>query len=191
MKTLLLISFLFPFVSSAEEIGFIHGNTREIVALEGELVVLCPSSPSESNPPVQTYYCRDLVMEPSPYDFFRGPNGLVASEVVLTATREDGSKKSKTLSYDSRSLRTKDSINLWISTLFQRPLLKEGRNKMIYTLIQGSTAVGQGEFEAIVQSGTSRQCPRTTYNSINPQDCVSPFSVCQRYFTQYNNCKLK
>ena len=190
MRYLLLSAILFPLFSSAEEIGFVHGNTRQLVALEGELIVLCPSSPG-ANPPVQTFYCHDLVMEPSSYDYFRGPNGLVASEVVLTATREDGTKKSKTLIYDSHSFRTTDSINLWISTLFQRPLLKEGRNKLSYTLIQNSTTVGQGDFEAIVQSGTSRQCPKTTYNSVNADDCTSPYSVCERYFSQYNNCKLQ
>jgi hypothetical protein len=191
MKSLILISFMLPMLASAEEIGFVHGNTRQIIALEGELIVLCPAGSEGATPVTAAYYCSELVMEPSPYDHFRGPRGLSASEVTLTAHREDGTTKSKTLPYDGRSLRTKESINLWISTLFQRPLLKEGRNKMIYTLIQGSTTVGQGEFEAIVQSGTSRQCPKTTYNSINPQDCISPYSVCQRYFSQYNNCKLQ
>lgn len=194
MKFLILASLIPTFISQlsyAEEVGFVHGNTRQIIALEGEITVFCPVGPTDYNPPSQSFVCTELVMEPSPYDYFRGPRGLSASELVLTATREDGTSKSKTIPYDSRSFRTADSINLWISTLFQRPLLKEGRNKLIYTLIQGSTTVSQGELEAIVQNGPPRQCPRTTYNSINPQDCVSPYSVCQRYFSQYNNCKLQ
>jgi hypothetical protein len=188
VKSFLLI-LLFPTLVFAD-VGFELGNIRKSVFISGEVHVFCPVN-SPGDLPSTVINCRGLVLEPSSYDYFRGPVGLAASEVILTSKREDGSSRSKSVGYDSRTYRSKDEINLWVSTLFQRPLLKEGRNEVSYTLVQNKTVVGQGQFEVLVQDGGSRTCPTSTYNSPNPQDCKSPYSVCDRYFSQYDNCNLQ
>lgn len=190
MKLILGLMVFLPVNVLATSVGFVRGNTRTAVELHGEVFVLCPNN-GGAGPGQAVHYCRGYVMEPSSYDYFRGPDGLVASEVSLTATREDGSTRTKRSAYDGQTYRSTDSFNLWISTLFQRPLLKEGQNKISYTLSQDQTIVGQGEFQVLVQDGPARQCPRSTYHSSNPEDCRSSFSVCDRYFSQYNNCKIK
>lgn len=189
MKFFALIFTLLPgVVMATETVGFSQGNTRTAVAISGDLMVSCHEP---GRPPTHAFFsCRDLVLEPTSYDFFQGPKGLDADEVELTATREDGSTRTKREKYDSLTYRSEDPFNLWISTLFQRPLLKGGHNEIAYTLIQNQTAVGQGKFQVLVQKGPSRVCPRSSYNSINSSDCQSQFSVCNRYFSQYNNCRL-
>lgn len=181
--------FLFPISSFAQDVGFTLGHHLRVIPLSGQVTVICV--PHDPFPNRRTYQCRGLVLEPSAYDYFRGPKGLKAETVTLTAIREDGSTRSKSEDYDSHTSRSKKSFNLWISTLFQRPLLKEGRNKIDYTLVQSQTVVGQGQFEVLVQRDQPRQCPYSAYTSMDPNDCSSQFTVCERYFYQYDNCTLE
>jgi hypothetical protein len=192
MRYSLLLLLATPcFSFAADQIGFSLGNTSTAVALSGQVSVSCPANKtSGAGPTTVIFTCRNVVLEPSAYDYFLGPKGVNANEVSLVATHEDGSLRTKSDSYDPKLARTTSAFNLWISTLFQRPLLKEGHNKISYTLVLNKAAVGQGTFEVLVQQGESRQCPVSHYSSLEPSDCESPFTVCERYFTQYDNCTL-
>lgn len=189
MKFLAVLFCLIPHFSYA--VGFSRGSVMKSVPVSGRVSVTCPSALNPGQTQTVGYTCQDIVLEPSPYDYFIGPAGLKADEFSLVVTREDGSVRSKTDVYDQSQTRSSSTINLWISTLFQRPLLKKGRNQVSYSLVQGRTAVGQGTFEVLVQEESERVCPVSQYVSSDANDCSSPFSVCERYFLQYNNCTIK
>ncbi len=172
-------------------VGFSHGSLMNSVPVTGQVTVFCPATVANPSGSKAKYSCQDLVLEPSAYDYFMGPQGLVADHLTLVATREDGSIRSKTDLYDGSHFRSTSSLNLWISTLFQRPLFKKGLNKISYTLVLDQAIVGQGDFKVLVQEQAARECPVSQYMSADPADCESPFSVCERYFSQYNNCTLK
>ncbi len=172
-------------------VGFSHGSLMKSVPVAGRVTVFCPASSASPAGTTARYSCQDVVLEPSAYDYFMGPKGLNADHVTLVATRADGTIRSKTELYNSVQSRTTSSLNLWISTLFQRPLFKKGLNKIHYTLVLNQAAVGQGDFQVLVQEQPARECPDSQYTSADPADCESPFSVCERYFSQYNNCTLK
>ncbi len=172
-------------------VGFSHGPMMKSVPVAGQVTVFCPVSPENPAGKTAKYSCQDVVLEPSAYDYFMGPQGVDADHFTVVATREDGSIRSKTDLYDGSESRSTSSLNLWISTLFQRPLFKKGLNKISYTLVLNQAVVGQGNFQVLVQEQPARECPISQYVSADPDDCDSPFSVCERYFSQYNNCTLK
>ncbi|MGZ3746495.1 MAG: hypothetical protein ACXWRE_04030, partial [Pseudobdellovibrionaceae bacterium] len=117
------------------------------------------------------------------------PQGVKADEVSLTNTRADGSRRERTEAYNSKGLRSANAFNLWISTPFQRPLLGLGINKIDYRLSGAGKIVGQGAFSVSVIHGATRTCPTTHYNSVDPTDCQSQYSMCQKYFEQYDSCR--
>lgn len=191
MKTPSTLAFsvlLFSLATHAET-GFTAGNNLKSVVLEGDLFLSCqdPSGQFDS----AFIRCREEGLEPAEYSYFTGPKDTNADRVTLHAVREDGSTRDKSEDYDSKSGKSKDSFNLWISTLFQRPLLKMGRNDIEYTLSKDGSPVSTGKFVATVTEGPERQCKyRGHYTSTNVTDCRSgggPY--CHYYFLDQNYCQ--
>ncbi len=163
--------------------GFSSGNNFIASAVQGQVVVHCVDGNSS------TYNCRDTVLDPVSYDFFMGPPGTRADEVTLSSLRADGTRRERTSDYDPVVGKSREPFNLWISTIFQRPLLFLGVNKINYTFKSRGQLVSQGAFDAVVSYGAPRECPVTHYNSSDNNDCQSQYSVCQQYFEQYQYCR--
>ncbi|GIL18831.1 MAG: hypothetical protein BroJett040_25820 [Oligoflexia bacterium] len=179
--TLLLL-----FSSSAFAVGFSHGNEFQSLPIYGEVTVSCQEG---SNSGYANYQCQDLLLSPTEMDYFAGPANIDADQVVLTATRRDGSQKTKSSSYNSDKGRSTSRFNLWIATLFQTPLLQDGPNKVHYKMTRDGQVVSEGDFQANVTRGHSATCPRGYITSSTMADCQSPYSACQRYFSNYNYCQ--
>ena len=109
-------------------------------------------------------------------------------ESNLVSKQESGSVVKKTEDFDGRIGKTENALNLWISTLFQKPLLRDGRNIISYELLSKGVVKQSGEFSVQVSRAPSRVCPNTTYNSIDFNDCQAQYSICQRYFKENNYC---
>lgn len=186
-KSLLALLFVFSQHLYAADVGFAGGNQRDIISLSGSVWVTCmiPGELSRT----QYYTCEEDLMAPSSYDYFLGPAGLSADTVVLNSQREDGTTQTKNLTYDSEKGRSSDPVNLWIWTLLQRPLLKEGLNRVSYTLTQNGTTVGQGTVDVSVKLKEKRTCPQGSIIERDSFACDSPYSACRDYFYLYNYCK--
>lgn len=186
MKLLVLISTIFS-VTTFAQVGLEGGNTRNVYSIEGDLFVSC--YPAGEPPMHARYQCVDDILEPSSYDYFRGPAGISADSVSLTSLRADGSSITKKLGYNSEKSRSENSINLWILTLFQRPLLKDGQNNITYTLSLNGSEVGRGDFQVLVQRSKGKVCPSGSMTSFDDLDCRSGHTACGRYFRYYNYCQ--
>ncbi len=133
--------------------------------------------------------CRGNILNPGEFTFFEGPEGVDADEVVLTALHEDGSIKEKIESYDS-SIRRSDDVNLWIRTLFQRPLLEFGQNTIQWDMKSSDQSVSHGTFIVNVVRGQVRQCRHRWYNSNSLSDCRGGGGfVCDHHFRRENYCE--
>ncbi|WP_413289322.1 hypothetical protein [Bdellovibrio sp. HCB337] len=163
--------------------GFSNGSQFSSAHIQGAVTVYCQGGD------VITYTCYDTVLDPSSYDYFLGPGNIVADEVTLSNLRPDGTRRERTEVYDFRNARSDGAFNLWISTPFQRPLLALGKNVVDYLLLSRGKIVTQGTFTVNVSQSAGRTCPSTHYNSNDPNDCKSQYTVCQRYFEQYNYCR--
>lgn len=178
-----LILILFTTVAAhAAAPGFSQGSQFLAVPIQGVVTVYC------SNGDTATYTCYDRVLDPSSYDYFVGPEGVRAQEITLSCVRPDGSSRERTEEYDTKGTKSLHAFNLWINTPFQRPLLGMGMNKIDYRMSNMGKIIQQGTFTVNVAQGTARTCPTTHYNSADRNDCQSPYTVCQRYFEQYDYC---
>jgi hypothetical protein len=191
MKVFSVLSALLISVSSVtlfadQTVGFSGGENYEATPLSGSISVQC-------NQGVETrtafFDCHEEILMPYDFDYFVGPKGVDADEVVLVAKRQDGSTREKKGAYSSATARSKNQFNLWIATVFQRPLLNHGKNEVTYTLNKNGKAVSQGTFNVYVTNGQPAQCQRRHYFSSVMSDCDAPYSSCQKYFRDENFCK--
>ncbi len=167
--------------------GFTAGDQFSVTSIEGSLNIQCSSGNESSN---AATICRGEIFNPAEYSFFIGPKAD-ADQVTLQAVHENGSvSKSKSSEYDALTGKSKKSFNLWITTLFQRPLLGFGKNTVNYSLTKKGTVVETGTFEANVTGGASSVCQRVGfYFSNNISDCTNPSTFCARYFSENNYCQ--
>jgi hypothetical protein len=173
--------------NASDFVGFNRDNSFQALVISGPIMVTCNDYNGASE--TRYYTCNMDILDPGEFAKFYGPKNSEADNVVLLGTREDGSQREKSEKYDGEKGISKDSINLWITTLFQRPLLKMGKNNIQYKLYKSSRAVGQGQFEVQVFRGKDRQCSRQGYyNSNDMNDCRNSFNVCRRYFSENNFC---
>lgn len=193
MKTLVLslaaVLGVFSLSSSmANAAGLSGGPQFSTQNIEGRLSVQCLST--TPGPSYGAATCRGQVLNPGEYSFFVGPV-IDADKVTLVATHADGSKsKAKTENYDGAKGKSKKSFNLWISTVFQRPLLEYGANEVRYTLTKNGSSVEEGTFTVNVVDGGRAVCQRTGfYTSSDSSDCSSPQNFCSRYFSENNYCQ--
>lgn len=188
LRTCLAIM-LFSLSAHADFVGFVHGSEFTAAAIEGRVTVSCNGFNGVGS---AVYACRDAILEPQIYDYFTGPRNAKAADVELKCTRDDGSVRTKTSGYNGAKGLSTDSFNLWISTLFQKPLLQVGVNTIDYRITaddRAETEIAKGRFVVNVKRVAARRCPDAHYNSTDINDCNSQYSVCQRYFEEYHNCR--
>ncbi|WP_374076226.1 hypothetical protein [Bdellovibrio bacteriovorus] len=187
LKTVVL---LLAFCSLAQaHTGFSRGNELSATAIQGQVRVICSGFNGSGS---AIYSCRDVALDPQAYDYFVGPQDGRANKIELTAAHEDGSSRSKLVDYDGARGKSREAFNLWISTLFQKPLLEFGTNTIRYRIFSGNKLIepmGEGTFTAVVKRGAARTCPAAQYNSSDISDCNSQYSICQKYFEEYHNCQ--
>lgn len=185
-RFLLFFVCLFLSISIFAAPGFSKGDRFQVVTLRGNLSVQCNlgSEVRQSN-----FQCETQVLNPASYDIFVGSAIPAADKLVLTAQREDKSLREKEESYDGSRGQSQRAINLWASSVFERPLLNYGVNIVTYKLIKDKTVHEQGVFKVQVESGSGRSCPTHSMSSGSAVDCESSFSICDRYFRAFNYCQ--
>ncbi|MDD4976543.1 MAG: hypothetical protein PHY93_19460 [Bacteriovorax sp.] len=176
------------FVSFVSAAGLSGGEQFSTQLIEGHLMVQCAGG--APGPTSGSAICRSELLNPGEYSYFVGPN-IDADHVSLRATREDGSvSKTKTEEYNSAKGKSRKSFNLWINTVFQRPLLGFGKNTVNYSLTKNRAIVENGTFIINVVDGGRSTCQRMGYyTSQSTADCSIPQNLCSRYFSENNYCQ--
>jgi hypothetical protein len=176
------------FLSLASAAGLSGGEQFSTQAIEGRLMVQCAGG--SPGPTSGSAICRSELLNPGEYSYFVGST-IDADHVSLRATREDGSvSKTKTEEYDSVKGKSRRSFNLWINTVFQRPLLGFGKNTVKYSLTKNGAIVESGTFIINVVDGGRATCQRMGYyTSQSTNDCTMPQNLCSRYFSENNYCQ--
>lgn len=171
-------------------VGFSKGNSFQTTPIYGNVWAQCMPQPGMPGGPTSQYFsCSAILWSPGLSDYFIGPQGVRADHVTLRATRQDGSHKEKDSDYDSSKGQSTSRFNLGITTLTQRPLLKNGLNKIHYTLSLNGQTVTEGDFEASVTEQSEKQCPAGNFFSPGYYDCQNQFVICDRYFAENNYCQ--
>ncbi|MGZ3774995.1 MAG: hypothetical protein ACXVCY_13990 [Pseudobdellovibrionaceae bacterium] len=189
IKAVLLMVLCFASISQATEVGFKHGNEKTSILAQGDIMVVCNDS-FQGGTQFGNFHCERELLAPSEFDYFQGPKDVPADEVTLTAIRADKSVKSKSLGYDMHKMQSSKQFNLWISTLFQRPLLKAGHNQVTYVMKYKGKVSHSGQFEVTVKDGGTKICNRRGYyTSTVASDCWGASGrFCDQFFYENNYC---
>lgn len=185
-QILIFASLIFP-AQATLAAGFSRGNEIQTTEISGAVTAYCPRADGLGQE-TSLISCRSQMWEPDIVDYFVGPQ-VDADKVLLTATRDDGSQKSKDSGYDGQKGQSKSRFNLGISTLMQRPLLKAGRNSIHFTLSKNDSPVTEGDFEASVTPLPGLRCSHGIYQGFSSFDCQDHYRVCQTYFQNHNYCR--
>jgi hypothetical protein len=162
--------------------GFATGNNFQALSSRGQVTVSCKNVSSPA-----TFDCWDSSLSPVEFDYFVGPT-INADTVILTVTRADQSERTKDSRYDFRRGVSVDRFNLWSASLFQRPLLADGANRVHYALTLKGSVVLEGDFTATVTRQPTAVCQDQSYNSDDSSDCSNQYAICGRYFEQLHYC---
>jgi hypothetical protein len=138
----------------------------------------------------QTYFyaCADESLEPGESAKFVTAPGVDADHVALSATWESGKTVNKDTGFDSASGKSTKAFNLWIDTLFQRPLLNYGDNKIHYVLSKDGQTQSEGDFTATVEKAPLSKCDNVMLMETFAGNCTNPNFMCQRYFQMNPRC---
>ena len=177
------IGLLLTLFSSFAHPQFSRGINFQYVNVGGELVITCPSLTIRT-------ICHSTHMEPWPYDSLMGPKIQQATTLQLRASIGEGSEIRKVeVTYDGRTGRSEE-VNLGVSSIFQKPLLRVGNNVIQYSLInRRGLQVLDSEFNVIVNRAEPRTCPKQSIQSGLNSDCELPYSSCQQYFKDKKYCR--
>ncbi|MCB0408228.1 MAG: hypothetical protein KDD34_08495 [Bdellovibrionales bacterium] len=154
--------------------------------LQGEFSVSCMSGQERGH---AIYQCRGYLMEPSSFAYFyHDPNASV-ERVELSAMNKKGQKILKKSNWNSQENRTEKRINLWVETLFQKPLLELGDNKVQFVFFNKKNQIVESdEFMVRVDNGGLRECHSRSHFTSDMQMCNSGAFACDEYFYLENDC---
>ena len=186
LRNFLKVTCLFIFAAPAilkAEIGFEGSKILNVRNLSGRLIVACASS----NQLIE-YTCRTSALDTSQNHFFNGPAGLLADRIELVVNREDGSMRTRTLSYNSKLNRSESRINLWFASLTNEAFLRLGLNKIFYRFFLRTQVVLKGETDIYVRNQQSPLCKPENLIVADERDCLAQFTLCQKYFEQNQYC---
>lgn len=179
LKAVLLV--LVSFGALAQNIGFERGNTITTDEIDGYLTVNCHDGRSRW----VTYSCYDIALNGGAYGKLVVTNGTIDADWVQL--QREGDNIIKGAAFNANTQATGFNFNLWIRTLFQRPLLKKGSNVIHYTFLKNQVEVAQGQFQVDVLEGDYRSCRRSTTTYYG--SCPIASSACMDYFRRLNYCK--
>lgn len=188
MKSLFtfIICLFYVTTVQAQKLGLSGGEVFESQRLEGRVSVYCRSAQGQD---FAVYSCRENRLTPEEWDHFTHPDKVQGDEVTLVSHQQSGKVREKSEDYDPRTGES-ENFNLWVATLFQRPLLDYGLNRIDYEVTKEGIVQDMGSFDVRVEKRDEvRRCPARTYYSSWPSDCRSGFQICQRYFRELNDCR--
>jgi hypothetical protein len=149
--------------------------------LEGNVSVRC----QENNNSRTLYYnCQESVLRDGNYAKLVVTNGSIDADYVKL--QRLGSKYIKGATFNANTGISKGSFNLWVGSLFQRPMLNRGVNTIKYKFFKNKKIVGEGEFDVDVVRGKTRDCG---YGSLSVGSCLGAYEACSEFYRRRNYCR--
>ena len=180
MKALILMTML---MTSSFALEFRSGDTFTYQQLRGSVRVQCQDQNRRTQ--FHTVQCYQNILSPTEMDYVVSEQ-LDADEIKVTSTWESGKVVKKDVKYDTNKDRSKKRLNLWIRTLFQRPLLAPGTNEVTFVAYKDGREVQSRTQSVEVRNGGGKYCP---YYSMYIGSCTQLSFVCSEYFQRFNYCR--
>lgn len=186
MRYFIILPTVFFFLSTVQAQSFSKGNKYTATHLYGDITVSC-EEPGRGRH-IETFYCHEETLDPVEMDYFVSEEAIDADEVELTSMFNNKEVK-QSKDFNSTEKKSKKVFNLWVYTLFQKPLLDYGKNTITYNYKKNGQSVKTGTFDVQVDKGPDRTCQHRFYFGTS-SDCSGNGSfICSRYFDDENYCQ--
>jgi hypothetical protein len=153
--------------------------------LQGDVDVTC----FERGEIKRAYHqCSGYLLNPGAYAHFYHNSSAPADRVTVSTVHKNGKIVQKRSAWDQEKRRSNDAFNLWVWTVFQRPLLELGANVVSFELTRNGRSLEKGEMTVQVRDGGLRQCRYRRITTGNASMCNSSAAACSEYFDLENNC---
>jgi len=182
LKIAVFLSLIFSLPTFAD-IGFDRGPIMSQIKLRGAVSSWC--SDINGRQVNVNYFCRQNYLEGGNFSKIIVINQSIDADFVKVQRK--GSKFIKSSKFDSVKGESAAAFNLWVGSLFQRPLLKSGKNHIIYHFYKNKKIVLEGMFEVEVGNEITRDCGFGQLPNI--PSCENQTFVCNRFFKEYNYCE--
>lgn len=177
MKGFILALGLILSIKSFGSVSFKHGNQFKVDSYSGIVRANCPTTFNDFN-------CYDQSLSPANFTRLVSEEFIDADRYWIEATFENGKKKTKDGKFKRRKRRS-STINLWVRSVFQRPLLRYGINEIRYKLYKKKELVLEGSFDVSVETGEYYQCGFGFLYYNNNNACFNQYQVCSDYLNSY------
>jgi hypothetical protein len=166
--------------------GFAQGDHYSLILYRGQVTVWCSNGSASSR---AFYSCAEERAHPGAFAHFVTSENVDADEVRITARHENGAVQTRTRNFNARTNESR-SFNLLVRTLFQRPLLGLGDNRLSYELTKRGVVVALGEFDVRVERDpVARQCRAITLTTTDMNACQNHTVACDQYFRTVGPCR--
>lgn len=184
----LFLSLILSLPGFAQSFGFSTGSHLSVRQISGSITVTCPAE--DEGLKTAQFLCRGIDVSPDSFAYFLGPQGVLADEVQLTILWSDGSRRVlRPIEYDSNRGQSREQIELWPRAGLGRASISQGINRVQYRLLSLGQVVSEGEFSVAVERAEPKRCQSKNYAAVFPSDCDNQFTMCERFFTELNNCR--
>lgn len=170
MKNLFFI-FALVFSTTVFSANLEHGTAYTHTDFTGSVTASCDSG-------TRVHYCSAYGLSPSMYTRIVSSDDFDAKRFQITSQQESGKVRTKKGKMKGKYSK---AINLWVRSVFQRPLLGMGTNQVTITLTNDDDVVSFHTFPVTVTRGERRSC-RRGYVRMFGNDCESQARACDEYF---------
>jgi hypothetical protein len=150
--------------------------------LEGSVNVWCRDDNNRTR--TNYYNCNESVLRDGNYAKLVVSNGTIDADYVKL--QRVGSKYIKGAKFNATTGISTGSFNLWVGSLFQRPMLNRGVNTIKYKFFKKKKLIAEGEFDVDVVRGKTRDCG---YGTLSTSRCPSAYEACSEFYRRRNYCR--
>jgi hypothetical protein len=172
---------LLPMSVFAFDVNFDRANTITETELEGTVRYSCFDNGASRS---YTSNCYASYLQGGDYGRVVVSNGTIDADYVKL--QRQGSKYIKGATFNAQTGKSIGKFNLWVRSLFQRAMLKRGKNLIDYKFFKNKELVAEGTFEVVVESNDYRSCG---YGSVYTGSNCGNVNACEEFFYRRNYCK--
>lgn len=181
-----IILFVFVLVGGQAFSADFEGHTEfESYDVRGTYKVTCLGATTK----FQTHLCKAYGMHPFNWARFSHSPKNYVEYVTLKSHRPDGKSVTKRLQWNEQLEQSFEEVNLWKKSMFVKPLLSHGVNKVDYSFTVKNKVVESGSFDVTVNKGNHYRCETLTETKKNSKYCDDSMEACTYYFNKQKNCQ--
>lgn len=170
--------------STAFGLGLRLGDSFKSTRLHGAVGIECNNGMNMAS---KIFRCQKEQLLPAMEDYISVESFEVDKVVVTNISHPK--KVSKTAKFKAGETQSLKAINLWKSNLWNKALLREGKNTLVFKAYLKGKLVTEKTHEVTVDNWGDSQCGSAQIKSKDMADCYSMARACDILYRLSNYCQ--